>query len=259
MLLNPTFTFAGLIVGMAVGLTGIGGSALMAPLLAVGFGVAPSLTVGTDLLYSVPTKILACVLHARRGNIDWTVTKWLCIGGLPGALIGLAVFFVVRSHADHAAFEATIAHMIGAAVLIACVGIVITSLPRFASRPAAVPVEEIRQPWAIISIGAIVGFLVSLTSIGAGSVTLPLLSFALRKISLRRLIGSEIAFAAFLVPIAALGHITFKNVDWGIALALVAGSLPGVWLGTRLASSIGDRWMRPIVAGLLALSGWKLI
>jgi len=90
-------------------------------------------------------------------------------------------------------------------------------------------------------------------------VTLPLLAFALPGYALRRLIGAEIAFAAFLVPLAAAGHVAFGNVKWPMAAGLVVGSLPGVWLGTQLSRITGERWLRPVVVGLLALSGWRLV
>ncbi len=254
--MDPRFPFAGLIVGTAVGLTGVGGNALLAPLLILLLGVLPTTTVGTDIVYSVPTKILACMLRARQGAIDWVLTKWLVIGGLPGALGGLALFVILKAHVAPKTLQTGITRAIGTAILLACVGIIINwCLKKPVEGEAVAPV----RPWPIVAIGAFVGILVSLTSVGSGSMTLPLLAFALPTYGLRRLIGAEIAFAAFLVPLAAAGHAAFGNVDWRIAAGLIVGSLPGVWLGTRLSRFVGDGWLRPVVIGLLALSGWRLV
>ena len=108
---------------------------------------------------------------------------------------------------------------------------------------------------AVIAVGALVGLLVALTSIGSGSVTLPLLVLALPGFALRRLIGSEIAFAAFLIPLAAVGHASFGEVD----VALLLGSIPGVWIGARLCAVLDERWMRPVIFGVLAFAGSKLV
>lgn len=257
--MDPRYSLAGLAVGTAVGLCGIGGNALLAPLLILLLGVPPTLAVGTDLAYSVPTKILACVLHARQKNVDWTVTRWLVIGGLPGAVVGLAIFAVLRAHLGRATLEGGIKHGIGVAILLACAGTAVNwfARPKPASGSASSP--DILRPWSLALIGALVGLLVSLTSVGSGSMTLPLLAVTLPRYALRRLIGAEIAFAAFLVPLSAAGHVAFGNVNWSIAAGLVVGALPGVWVGTRLSRVIAEAWLRPVVVGLLALSGWRLI
>jgi len=254
------FSLAGLIVGTIVGLTGVGGSAILAPVLILFLGVKPSIAIGTDLLYSVPTKLFALGLHARRKTVDWRLVRWLLAGGVPGALGGLAAFAILRSRIDHATLEVALRHAIGCAILLACVGAVATWIVR-RNRPSqaredaspALPVVP------VVAIGAVVGFLVALTSIGSGSVTLPLLVLVVPAVALRRLIGSEIAFAAFLVPLAAVGHLGFGDANLGMAAALLVGSLPGVWIGSRLVPLVGDGWLRPIVVGTLAFAGSRLI
>ncbi|HEX3452689.1 MAG TPA: sulfite exporter TauE/SafE family protein, partial [Solirubrobacteraceae bacterium] len=119
-----------------------------------------------------------------------------------------------------------------------------------AAAPARVPT---------IAIGAVVGFLVALTSIGSGSITLPLLLLALPAFRLRPLIGSEIVFAAVMVPVAAAGHVAFANVDWTMALSLTVGALPGAYLGARLCARLPELTLRPIVLGVLAIAGFKLL
>ncbi|MBC5799602.1 MAG: sulfite exporter TauE/SafE family protein [Candidatus Eremiobacteraeota bacterium] len=255
--MDPRYSLAGFAVGTAVGLTGIGGNALLAPILILFLGVSPTLAVGTDLAYGVPTKILACILHSRQRNVDWFVAKWLIIGGLPGGVAGLVAFAILRAHIPRAQLEAGIKHGIGIAILVACVGIAATWLLRGKTAVDATAIP--RRPWTIAAIGALVGVLVCMTSVGSGSVTLPLLVFALPAYAIRRLIGAEIAFSAFLVPLATAGHIAFGNVNWAMAAGLAIGSLPGVWLGTRLSRLIREGWLRPIIFALLALSGWRLV
>ena len=256
------FSLAGLVVGTLVGLTGVGGSAILAPILILLLGVKPSTAVGTDLLYSVPTKLLAAVLHARQKTIDWPVAGFLALGGIPGALAGLGVFALLRARVERATLETTLRHGIGFAILFACLG---AAAGWYVRRPgrvrAASPRRErpaLSRP-AVVCIGLIVGFLVSVTSIGSGSVTLPLLVLALPSYALRRLIGAEIAFAAVLVPVAAVGHASFGNVDWLAVAALLLGALPGVALGTRLCAIVGDLWLRPVIVGVLAFAGSRLV
>jgi uncharacterized membrane protein YfcA len=251
-------SLAGLIVGIFVGLSGVGGSALLAPVLILLLGVKPTLVIGTDLLYSVPTKIFAAVLHFRQGTIDWAVTRMLLLGGVPGAIGGIALFGVLKAHLDVDVFETVLRHGIGVAILLASAGSLLLIFRRNTPKSDS-PDRLPMRPVAIAAIGAVVGVLVSLTSVGSGSITLPLLILTLPAIAMRRLIGSEIAFAAFLVPIAAVGQGTFGNVSWTMAGALLVGSLPGVWIGARLCNWLGDAWLRPAIVVVLAFAGSRLL
>ncbi len=246
-------TAAGLVVGTIAGMSGIGGSALLAPILILFFGVKAAIAVGTDLIYSVPMKALAAFAHIRQGTVDRGVVKLLALGGIPGALIGLATFALVRAHVSEAQLEHALRHAIGIVILCAAATLVVTFWIR--RRPAATAAP----PAVTVAIGAVVGFLVALTSIGSGSITLPLLLLALPAISLRKLIGSEIVFAALMVPIAAAGHVAFADVDWPMALSLTAGAVPGAYLGARLSARLGDLSLRPAVIGILAFAGFKLL
>jgi uncharacterized membrane protein YfcA len=251
--LDLRLTVAGLVVGIIAGISGIGGSALLAPILILLFGVKASIAVGTDLVYSVPMKALAAFAHLRQGTVDGRVVKSLVLGGIPGALAGLLVFALARARFGEAALEGILRHAIGIAILCAVVMLVATL---FLKRPQASVDYRAR---ATIAVGAGVGFLVALTSIGSGSITLPLLLLVLPAISLRKLIGAEIVFAALMVPVAALGHVAFANVDWMKALSLVAGAVPGAYLGARLSTRLGEVVLRPAVIGVLAFAGYKLL
>ena len=251
-------SLAGFVVGLFVGLSGVGGSALLAPMLILVLGVKPSLVIGTDLLYSVPTKIFAAWLHFRQGTIDWAVTRMLLVGGVPGAVIGLWIFSVLRSRMPVDEFEGALKHGIGIAILLASAGsllLIFRKAPPERDSTGGLP----ENPVAVAAIGLVVGTLVALTSVGSGSITLPLLIFTLPAIAMRRLIGSEIAFAAFLVPLAAVGQSSFGNVSWAMAGSLLIGSLPGVWIGAKLCSWLGDAWLRPAIVVVLAFAGSRLL
>ncbi|GAC1618768.1 MAG: sulfite exporter TauE/SafE family protein [Vulcanimicrobiaceae bacterium] len=261
---DPRISLVGFIVGTFVGMSGIGGGSMLVPLLVLVMRVKPSLAIGTDLLYSVPTKLLAFGLHARRGNVDWPLTRALLVGGGPGAIGGLGAYAILRAHVDEAALQMTLRHAIGIAILLACAGAMVTWFVRRRSRLDVLRRDDAAAPHGytsatIMAVGAVVGFLVSITSIGSGSITLPLLVFAVPALTLRRLIGCEIAFAAFLVPIAAFGHASIGDVDYRLALGLLVGSLPGVWLGSRLSTVLNDGWLRPIIVGALAFAGSRLV
>ena len=247
-------TLAGLLVGIVAGMSGIGGGSLLAPILILFFGVKASIAVGTDLLYSVPMKALAAFAHVRQGTVDFRVVKLLASGGIPGALVGLAAFAFVRSHIGEAQLEHVLRHAIGIVILCASAAtLVLTLVVR--KRPAT----TVWRPRVTIAIGAAVGFMVALTSIGSGSITLPLLLLVLPALKLRSLIGSEIVFAALMVPVAAAGHVAFANVDWMMALSLTAGALPGAYIGARLCARLGENTLRPAVIGILAFAGFKLL
>lgn len=247
-------TAAGLLVGIIAGMSGIGGSALLAPILILVFGVKASVAVGTDLVYSVPMKAIAAYAHVRQGTVDLRIVKLLAAGGIPGALAGLVLFAVVRARVPAAQLEHVLRHAIGIVILTASAATIVSTVMSRRNPPSAV-----MRPRATVAIGALVGFLVALTSIGSGSITLPLLLLAMPAIRLHALIGSEIVFAALMVPVAAAGHIAFANVDWTMALSLTVGALPGAYLGAKLCARLGDRTLRPAVIGILAFAGFKLL
>jgi uncharacterized membrane protein YfcA len=216
------------------------------------------MAVGTDLMYSVPTKLLAAFVHARQRTVDPRVTAALAAGGIPGAMTGLGIFAALRAHVAAGLLQQIVRHAIGVAILSACVAMIAMYVLRARiATPRAVSERGART--RAIAIGFVVGALVAVTSIGSGSVTLPLLLLALPAVAVRRLIGSEIAFAAIVVPVAALGHTTFGDIDWRITGSLLAGSLPGVYLGSRLCVKIDERPLRAAVMVILGYAAYRLL
>lgn len=247
---------AGLVVGTFVGLSGVGGSSLMMPILVLFLGVSPLIAVGTDLAYSVPTKLLGAIVHRRQGTVNVKLVILLCIGGIPGALLGLASLSFVKAHISLDELNLLLKHVIGALLIGIAVAIVAIQLISRQRSATWVPLRP-RAP-IIVALGALVGFLVSVTSIGAGSITLTALALVLPRLRLQQLVGSDVAFAAIIVPIAAAGHFSLGSVSIPLTLSLLLGSLPGVYIGSRLCALLPIQYLRPAMAGVLALAGARL-
>jgi uncharacterized membrane protein YfcA len=266
----------GLVVGVLVGISGVGGSSLVTPLMILVMRVPPLVAVGTDLAYSVPTKLVGAFIHRQQGTIDRRLVGYLCLGGLPAAGLGLLVLFTLRAYVPLEALNAALQRALG--VLLFLVAVLVILLPLLKRKRArrveqqstapvggqsAAPSAALPRDRAsiarIVGLGAVVGFCVSLTSIGSGSLTLPMLFLLLPAFNLRRLVGADVTFAALLVPVAALGHAQMGGVDFALTGNLLLGSLPGVVLGSKLCRYLPDLWLRPAIAGVLLFAGTRLL
>jgi uncharacterized membrane protein YfcA len=258
MLLNAEIVLIGFVVGTIVGLTGVGAAGIMTPLLIIALHINPMKAVGTDLLYSVPTKLYGAFLHNRQKTVNPGVVKALLTGGLPASLVGLIALFWLRRHVEVTLIEEWTRRAIGVTLLIAAIIIIVQP---FIRRKVLTQTFEWhpRQRGRVIAIGALVGLIVTITSIGSGSVTLPLLTLALPFAGLAQLIGSDIAFAAFLIPLAALGRWTMGDVDLSLVVKLLIGSLPGIYIGSKLCGRLDQRYLRPVVAIVLVVVGIRLL
>ena len=258
--MNFELIFIGLVVGTTVGLTGVGGASIMTPLLVLVLKVNPLVAVGSDLLYSVPTKLYGAYLHNRQGTVNWRITSALLIGGIPAAVVGVALLYALRTHVDMKIITLWTRHAIGIALFVAAA--IMLARP-FLKRIPIVSRENFSwsgsQRWRVVAIGAVVGLIVTVTSIGSGSITLPLLTLALPAVGLSELIGSDIAYAAFLIPTAAVGRWTMGDVNLTLVLNLLIGSLPGVYIGSKLCGTLHSKWLRPAVALTLVFVGTRLI
>lgn len=259
MWVNVEIVLIGLIVGTIVGLTGVGGASIMTPLLILVLRINPLVAVGTDLLYSVPTKLYGAFLHNKQGTVNPEIVKALLWGGLPASLVGLATLFWLRHHVDVKAIEVWTRHAIGFVLFVAAAVIIVQPFIKRRYVPMDTFAWRPHQRARVIAIGAVVGLIVTATSIGSGSVTLPLLTLALPFVGLSQLIGSDIAFAAFLIPAAAAGRWSMGDVNLPLVLKLLIGSLPGVYIGSKLCGRLNQTWLRPAVAVTLVFVGTRLI
>jgi uncharacterized membrane protein YfcA len=256
------FVLAGFLVGLVVGLTGVGGGSLMTPLLIFGFGVKPYMAIGTDLLFAAATKFSGSVGLARSRAIDWPVVGLLSAGSIPAALA--TIFILHRIGPANPAVQAVMTTTLGGALLLTA-GATLYKAIRGKTTPRHLQAAELAaaikpRHWAQpVAFGAVIGALVSLTSVGAGAIGVTALMLLYPALPLPRIIAADIAYAVPLTLVAGLGHASIGSVDWTLLGTLLAGSIPGIWLGSRLVRIAPDRLIRSLLSLLLAYAGARLI
>ena len=255
--INPLYSLSGLVVGALVGFTGVGGGSLMTPLLVLVFGIHPATAVGTDLLYAGLTKIGGTAVHAYNRAVDWRIVGKLAAGSVPAA--ALTLLLLNHFGKDSQSVGAIITSVLGFALILTAATLLFR---RWLLRKLANALERrsTRQITALtIALGAVLGALVSLSSVGAGAIGVTALLTLYPKMPTVRIVGSDIAHAVPLTLIAGAGHWWIGSVDWSLLISLLIGSLPGIAIGSALASKVPDRVLRPVLAGTLALIGGKLV
>jgi uncharacterized membrane protein YfcA len=256
------YVFAGFAVGLVVGLTGVGGGSLMTPLLIFGFGIKPYLAVGTDLLFAAFTKLGGTVNMARRGMVPWSVVASLSAGSIPAALATLYVLH--RIGPADPAVQKTMTLTLGVALLLTALATLYKAL-RGKQTPRDLPKQDFERAlrprhWALpLLLGALIGVMVTLTSVGAGAIGVTALMLLYPLLPLPRIVAADIAYAVPLTLVAGLGHASLGSVDWPLLAKLLAGSLPGIWLGSQLVHKTPERAIRSLLSLLLAYAGAKLI
>lgn len=251
------FVLAGLLTGLLVGTTGMGGGSLMTPILVFLFGIPPTTAIGTDIAHGAAFKSVSAVQHRRMGNVRARLAGWMFIGSAPMSLLGVwGSVKITERYGD--GVEDVMAQVLGGALLFGAVGLVAKSLIHTKAGGEMRGRLSRRDCLAAIVIGAFGGFIVGLTSVGSGvffGLTL-LVIFPLRA---QKVVGTDIFHAAALLYVAGAGHWLAGNVDFGLLAWLLLGSIPGVLLGGRLTLSIPERGLRFILAGVLGLAGLKLL
>lgn len=247
----------GFVVGMLVGLTGMGGGALMTPVLILFHWAKPVVAVGTDLMWGTLTKSVGAVVHYRQGTVNLSIVKRLAIGSVPGALLGIWLLHVLRHRGVN--IDAIITRILGVALI--CVALSLYLRMFRGPRPRIKGGEDaVRGPeWVITVVGAIVGFLVSLTSVGSGSLIVACLVLVYPNTPLRRIVGSDIFHALILVGVSAMGHFVLSDIHIPLLGALLLGSIPGVWIGSKMSMFFPEKVLRPILATTLFFLGYKLL
>ncbi len=254
--------FAGFSVGLIVGLTGVGGGSLMTPILIFFFGIKPYLAVGTDLLFAAFTKAGGTLSLARQRLVPWRVVGQLCAGSIPAALVTLTVLH--RLGPASASVQSLMTHTLGVALLLTAAAMLFKAA-RGKQLPRTLPDAQLKDAtrarhWSLpVLFGAVIGTLVTLTSVGAGAIGVSVLLLLYPLLPLPRIVAADIAYAVPLTLVAGLGHASLGSVDWTLLAQLLTGSLPGIWLGTRLMRHTPERLVRSILSLLLAYAGTKLI
>lgn len=251
------YSLAGLLVGMLVGMTGVGGGSLMTPLLVLLFGFHPATAVGTDLLYASITKSVGTVVHGKNKTVDWHIVRGLAVGSVPTAIITL--FLMAKFGATGHKSPALLNLLLGVALLMTSVAIFFRPwiLKRIGPRFDHLA-ESGTNRWTVL-LGAILGILVSLTSVGAGALGTTALLLLYPKLPVARIAGSDIAHAVPLTLIAGIGHWLMGSVNFVLMAALLVGSIPGIILGSHLAGKSSDRVLRPVLAITLLVVSVRLL
>jgi uncharacterized protein len=252
------YTLSGFAVGAIVGLTGVGGGSLMTPLLVLLFGVHPATAVGTDLLYAALTKASGTVAHGRKGHIDWSITGRLALGSIPAAAITILILSQLPKGSN--AIGQIISNGLGFALVLTAIAILFgRKLREYAARHEDSPLRQCCLGKITIAVGAILGVLVTISSVGAGALGVAALFFLYPKLSPVKIVGSDVAHAVPLTLVAGLGHWMLGGVDWSLLGSLLLGSLPGIWLGTHISAKVPEHILRRLLASMLILIGGKLI
>jgi uncharacterized membrane protein YfcA len=253
-------TTAGFLVGLLIGFTGVGGGALMTPLLVLALGVAPQTAVGTDLLYAALTKTVGSGIHGLRNAVDWLVLRRLWLGSLPVAV--LTLIWLQRSP-DSSGLATLILPLLGVALVLT--GFAMLAQPAFQQVGERLRTNfperfKAYQPALTVLSGAVLGFLVTLTSVGAGAMGAVMLVYLYpRRLKAQKLVGTDIAHAIPLTLVAGLGHAKLGHVDMSLLGALMLGSIPGISLGSWLSHRVSAKAVRNGIAIMLLIVGVKML
>ncbi len=254
--INPLYVLSGFLVGLLVGQTGVGGGSLMTPLLVLLFGVHPATAVGTDLLYAAATKTVGTLVHGLNRTVDWRVVLRLASGSIPATLLTLLILSEIDPgrHGD-----GMIAAILGVMLLLTAASLVfrrqfLTFMGRWLRG-----IAPRRTAGLTIALGASLGVLVTISSVGAGALGVTALLLLYPAAPMAVIVGSDIAHAVPLTLVAGLGHWWLGSVNWPLLASLLCGSIPGVILGSHIAVRVPEAFLRGTLAAVLTVVGARLV
>jgi uncharacterized membrane protein YfcA len=265
--LDPRYTLIGLLIGFLIGLTGMGGGSLMTPVMILVMGVKPVIAVGTDLAYGAVTRIVGGGTHFWQGTVNRRTAYLLAAGSVPASVLGVGLISYIK-HSHPGFVNGFLDHAIAWMLILVAIILVIkpllaATLQRRASDGPdwreSLEARGGRDIWVLPVLGAVVGFLVGLTSVGAGSLIVVSLLFLYPRWQSKDVVGTDVFHAAILVTASGITQFAAGNVNVSIMLSLLIGSIPGVLLGSRLAVGFPERALRLSLASLLLISGAKLL
>ncbi|HVY85399.1 MAG TPA: sulfite exporter TauE/SafE family protein [Caulobacterales bacterium] len=251
------FVLSGFAVGFLVGLTGVGGGSLMTPILVLLFGVHPAAAVGTDLLYACVTKSGGSVVHALHKTIDWRIVGRLAAGSVPAALLTIGALAYLN--VDSAATKHLITFALGPALLLTAIALVFRKFIISFYADRVDETDPVLQSRMTIAMGAVLGCLVTLSSVGAGALGVTFLIMLYPKLPVARIVGSDIAHAVPLTLVSGLGHLWLGSVDLSMLGSLLLGSLPGILIASNLAPRWPEHVLRYLLAAVLVLVAVQLM
>ncbi len=252
------YAFSGALVGLLVGLTGVGGGSLMTPLLTLIFGVPPAVAVGTDLAFAATTKGLGTLAHRVHGHVRWDIVGYLCLGSLTTAVLAIAFLKQIGPLDD--SWHRIIKTSIGVSVFLTALSLIFRKkMVAWIDSHPAYQLHGKNLRVATILVGAVIGVLVTISSIGAGAIGATFILFLYPALKPAEVAGTDIAYAVPLTALAGLGHWWLGNVHFDLLFGLLLGSLPAIWFGARLAKTLPEKYTRVALASTLTLVGLKLV
>ncbi len=258
--MNWIYTLSGLMVGLIVGVTGVGGGSLMTPLLVLLFGVSPATAVGTDLLYASLTKTVGAWVHSWRGTVGWRVVGLLALGSLPASVVTIVLLKYLTL--DAKTLRTLVTGVLSVALLLTAVALLLKDWIHKIARRDDGTVYELHHRYltgATIATGVAVGALVTISSVGAGVLGTVALLFLYPRMSTAKVVGTDIVHAVPLTAIAGMGHLALGTVDFVLLGSLLLGSLPGIYIGSHLSAKIPEKVLRPLLATMLLIIGLKML
>ena len=256
---DPRMAVAGAIVGFVIGLTGMGGGALMTPVLVLLFGVNPATAVSSDVIASLVMKPFGGGIHVRRGTVNWRLVRWLVVGSVPMAFLGSYLIDRVFGGPESAD---QIKLILGWVLLVAAGAIVAKSaiMARRGTVAASEPMgPDPVRPVPTLLIGAVGGLIVGLTSVGSGSLIIVMLMLLYPMLSAKEMIGSDLLQAIPLVGAAAVGHAIFGSPQIEVIGSVLVGAIPAIMVGAHFSSRGSDRYIKPALFAVLVVSSLKLL
>jgi uncharacterized membrane protein YfcA len=251
-------TLTGLLIGSLVGLTGMGGGALLTPILVIFFGFKPTYAVGTDILHGAVFKSFGAVRHRRLGTVHARLTAWMFLGSGPMSLLGVAAAgWLADAYGD--SVDSATAYVIGAALVLGSLGLVAKTFVKRGVQPSDAPfILQRKDKVRAVLIGAVFGFIVGLTSVGSGTF-FGLVMVMIYPLTVAKIVGTDIFHASALLWVAGIGHLAQGNVDLRAMGWLLLGSVPGIWISSKFTLRLPQDALRLALAGVLMLSGVKLL
>lgn len=255
--IDPLYALSGLFVGLLVGQTGVGGGSLMTPILVLLFGIHPATAVGTDLLYASATKGVGTIVHGLSHTVDWRIVRRLASGSLPGTVLGL----VLLSQMDLAGFGQmrSVSLLLGSMLIVTAFSLLFRNRLVAVLGPRLESLSPGRQMALTVGTGLLLGLLVTLTSVGAGALGVTALLLLYPRAKLPVIVGTDIAHAVPLTLLAGAGHWWLGSVDTVLLTGLLCGSIPGIIIGSWLATRMPEPVLRPILAATLMVVGVKIV
>jgi uncharacterized protein len=249
--IQPLYVLSGLVVGILVGMTGVAGGSLMTPILILAFGVHPVTAVGTDLLYASVTKTSGTLVHSYNRTVDWRVAGWLAVGSVPMTALTIWMLYALDVRGD--ATHVLVTKVLGVALFLTALSLIFRKsiMQIYERRVGLLDQKLVRN--LTIAMGALLGLLVTVSSVGAGAIGVTALMLLYPSMPTARIVGSNIAHAVPLTLLAGMGHWLIGSIDFPILGSLLIGSIPGTIAGSFLAPRVPDPALRFTLAVLLLL------